>query len=384
MPKTKVFISSVHEDGLKPLRQTAYRELTALGHVPLMWEENFGPWLGHMDPVIQCLEAVEEADIYLLFIGSRSGTYDEQAERTVTHMEFIKAHEQGKTLLVFGDVEVKAVFFSVVKPLIEKFVDEYMSTNERFPAPMHIINSLEGIGSIPSHIDPYVWYFLYDMTLRKVYIDNLALGVPMDWKEYFSDLLRRGALLLPLEHSIEQNSLRLEQLDHAFDLIGGVVPYLTIHGIREIEQWLDLVMSFMHGGIIEKRYGRYMSEKVGYYGDCCGAALYVFEDNQLKLVAKAGDALGTPYYSLDDQGSFTVLTWRLTPSEEQIFYKESNAMFYYGIRAGQYVLSFHFPADPCWDYRTFIHHRECVNHAIISKNPFVIEFIKLVIGGLRP
>ncbi|MDU5949210.1 MAG: DUF4062 domain-containing protein, partial [Paenibacillus macerans] len=75
MAKTKVFISSVNEDGLKPLRKNAFRELAAMGHEPVMWEENLGPWPAGTDPVLRCLEAVEECDIYLLFIGSKAGTY---------------------------------------------------------------------------------------------------------------------------------------------------------------------------------------------------------------------------------------------------------------------------------------------------------------------
>lgn len=136
-------------------------------------------------------------------------------------MEFIKAYEQGKTILVFGDVEIKATFFGTVKPIIEQFVDRYIVKEERFPSPTHIINTIRANRNITSHVDPYVWYFLYDMTMRKVYIDDLSLGVPIDWRSYLSDLLRRGSLLLPLESSIEQNSSRLEQFDGVFDMLGN-------------------------------------------------------------------------------------------------------------------------------------------------------------------
>lgn len=105
-----MFISSVNEDGLKPLRRAAFRELVSLGHDPLMWEENLGPWPAHIDSIKKCLEAVEACDIYLLFLGSKSGTYNAASGITVTHMEFIKAHEQGKLILVFADTEIKSVF----------------------------------------------------------------------------------------------------------------------------------------------------------------------------------------------------------------------------------------------------------------------------------
>lgn len=61
----------MNEDGLKPLRRNAFQELTTLGHEPLMWEVNLGPWPAGVDPVVKCLEAVQHCDIYLLFIEVR-------------------------------------------------------------------------------------------------------------------------------------------------------------------------------------------------------------------------------------------------------------------------------------------------------------------------
>lgn len=384
MARTNVFISSVNEDGLKPLRRNAFQELTTLGHEPLMWEVNLGPWPAGVDPVVKCLEAVQHCDIYLLFIGSKAGTYDKIAQRTVTHMEFIKAYEQGKTILVFGDVEIKATFFGTVKPIIEQFVDRYIVKEERFPSPTHIINTIRANRNITTHVDPYVWYFLYDMTMRKVYIDDLSLGVPIDWRSYLSDLLRRGSLLLPLESSIEQNSSRLEQFDGVFDMLGELIPELRISGLRDAEHFLELIMNRLSGGIIEQSYGQYMSEKVGYYEDCSGATLYVFNEEQLQIITNVGDATGPPFYLLDNQSSYAVLTYHLGDNQEQVFFKEAKATFYYCIRIGKYILTLHFPSDPNWDYRKFIHYKECANHAILSKNPLIIELIKLFIGGLRP
>ncbi|MNJ41390.1 hypothetical protein D3C77_363130 [compost metagenome] len=382
VPRTKIFISSVNQDGLKSLRRNAFRQLTALGHEPLMWEENLGPWPAHSDPITQCLEAVEDCDVYLLFLGNKAGTYDPIAQRTVTHMEFIKAHEQGKTILVFGDVELKSLFFGKVKWVIEQFVEQSIVKQERFPSPLHIMNTLSANSEIPSHVDPYVWYFLYDMLIRKVYIDDISLGVPIDWGAYFSDLLRRGTLLLPLEPFIEDNSLRLEQFDEAFDTLSALIPELDINNFKDANRFLEILISRLQGGIIEQSYGSYLSEKVGFYEDCSGATLYRFEASQLYMVATSGNAHGPDTYELDNQGSYAVLTYNMGDQEEQVFYTESKAMFYYCIRMGKYVLTLHFPCDPDWDYRKFIHYKEHANHAILSKNPLIIQFIKLFLGGV--
>ncbi|OMG45875.1 hypothetical protein BK140_29915 [Paenibacillus macerans] len=380
--KTKVFISSVNEDGLKPLRKTAFRELAAMGHEPVMWEENLGPWPAGTDPVLRCLEAVEECDIYLLFIGSKAGTYEPDADRTVTHLEFIKAFEAGKTILVFGDVQLKSLFFGSVKPLLEPFIDRFIAKEERFPSSRQMMDILAAEPGLPHHIDPYIWLLLYDIAIRKIYIDDLSLGVPIDWRGYFSDLLRRGALLLPLEPSIEQNSERLEQFDHAFELISGLLPQLEIGGLREPEAFLQRLISPFEGGMIAHRYGQYIAEQVGYYKDCSAATLYVRSDDRLKAVAQAGEANGPAEYTLDNNGSYAVLTYHLGNQQEQVFFTESKSMFYYCIRSGEYVLTLHFPADPSWDYRKFIRYKESANHAIMSKNPVIIQFVKLCLGGM--
>ena len=383
MPRTKIFISSVNEDGLKPLRKSVYQELQALGHEPVMWEENIGPWIANADPVTLCLQAVEQCDIYLLFIGSKAGTYDAAAERTVTHLEFIKAQEQETTILVFADVEVKRIFFGTVKPLMEQYIDNYINEEERFPSPLNMMDALRQHSQVPGHIDPYVWYFLYDMILRSIYIDDLSLGVPIDWRSYFSDLLRRGSLLLPLEESIQLSGTRLEQLDDAFDLINGLMPHLQICGFHNAKQFLSQMMERACGGMIEHGYGKYMTECVGSYGDCSAVTLYVKQEDQLILVAKVGKAHGPPHYKLDNKSSYAVLTYHLGDQQEQVFFTAAKNMFYYCIRSGPYVITMHYPAEPNWDYRRFIRYKESVNHAIISKNPAIIEFIKLCLGGMQ-
>lgn len=383
MPKTKIFISSVNEDGLKPLRQKVYHQLKHLGHEPLMWEENLGPWPGHVDPVHRCLEAVEDSDIYLLFIGSRAGTYDANAMRTITHMEFIKACEQGKLILVFADTEVKQRYFGIIKPILEQCIEKYVTAESRFPSPTHLIELLQGDPRIPAGIDPYVWYLYYDMTQRKIYIDDLTLGVPIDWEMYFSDLLRRGSLLLPLEDYIEQTSLRLEQYDDAFELITSLLPSMQIAELEQPEELLEKIRRMLKGGDIEQVYGQYMTECIGCYRDCCAATLYTLQEDKLHLVAATGNAVPVPEFNLDDQSSYLSLTVQMGNPAEQIYYKEAKAMFYHCIFSGSKVLTLHYPADPDWNARKFIHYKESVNRAILSKNPLIIEWIKLFLGGLK-
>ncbi|MNJ53495.1 hypothetical protein D3C77_488840 [compost metagenome] len=245
------------------------------------------------------------------------------------------------------------------------------------------MDSLRTYNNIPLNIDPYVWYLLYDIALRKIYIDDLSLGVPIDWKAYLSDLLRRGSMLLPLEQSIEQNSARLDQFDGAFEFLYHLIPQLQITGLQRAEDFLGIIKSRMTGGIIAHNYGPYVAETVGEYNDCCAATLYIQEHDRLNLVAKVGTAAGAAFYKLDDQSSYNVLTYQLGDLGEQVFFKASKNMFFYCIRTGKLILTLHFPSHPDWDYKKFIHYKESVNDAIISKNPLMIEFIKLILGGMQ-
>ena len=285
--------------------------------------------------------------------------------------------------MVFGDVGVKKIFFGTVNHLVEEFVEHFISENSEFPSPKVIIDALQQNDRVPKEIEPYVWYLLYDMSLRKVYIDDIFLGVQIDWKAYFSDLLRRCSFLLPLEDSIEQNIYRLEQFDEAYEVVINLVPHLQIAGFHNSKVFLENIKSRLSGGIIEKSYGKYMSEKVGQYGDCSAATLYVLEGDRMDIVAKVGDAVGETHYKLDNQDSYVVLTYNMSDHAEQVYFKESKQMFYYSMRSGNYVLTLHFPADSNWDNKKFILFKESVNRAIISKNPLLIEFIKLFLGGIQ-
>jgi hypothetical protein len=91
--------------------------------------------------------------------------------------------------------------------------------NHNYPSPEELITALRQNPDIPKSVDEYVWYLLHDLSVRNVYLDDLSLGVPIDWKDYFSDIIRRGSMLLPLQDSIVENGKRLEQYDDTKDAL---------------------------------------------------------------------------------------------------------------------------------------------------------------------
>ena len=380
MAKAKIFISSVHEDGLKRLRKEAFDELRQLGHEPVMWEENLGPWPSYADPVSKCLDAVGEADIFLLFVGSRGGTYYKEAQRTVTHMEFIQAYDKNKTILVFADTTVKAAFFGTARQWIDDFLEQAVAESGRPPSTDEVLAALGSHSGLPAHVDPYVWFLLHDLAARNVYMDDLSLGVRIDWPGYFSDLLRRGSMLLPLKGSIIENGRRLAQSDEAFRLLSELALLQPGPEGPDYETILGAVASRMPGGRIERRYGPYVSETVGTYGDCIGATLYVRDGDKMRHVAKWADVAWNRSFRLNDKSSYVALTYQM--NKDIVHYTQGKTMFYACFKHGEYVLTLHYPAGPDWDNRKYIAYQESVNDAIMNKNPYLVFLVKMVVGGL--
>ncbi|WP_436663531.1 DUF4062 domain-containing protein [Alicyclobacillus acidoterrestris] len=379
MPCTKIFISSVNEDGLKALRKKAFDELKELGHDPQMWEINLGPWLAHIDPVKKCLESVQSSDIYLLFLGHKAGTFQKDVQRTVTHLEFLKAYNEQKTILVFAESQVKECFFRVAKVLIGQYIEQFVEDHGVSPSPIEITDYLKTQRGLLEGVEPYVWFFMYDLINRGVYIEDISIGVDINWKEYFSDLLRRGSMLLPLAESIEANNKQLIQYDEVLNTIRDCIPHLEI-GFRDHETFLKFLVNKSLGGKIEYSYNHYLSETVGEFHDCIAATLYIHEYDQMKFVAKYGEADGDAVYLVSDPNSYVALTYRQQPRVDQVFFKESKGMLYYCITAGRHVLTLHFPLN--WDNMKYIFYKESVNDSIIRKSALTVSFIKLLLGGM--
>ncbi|SDS40448.1 protein of unknown function [Paenibacillaceae bacterium GAS479] len=383
MAKARVFISSVNEDGLKPLRRSVFRVLEGLGHEPLMWEENLGPWPSYQNPVEKCLEAVEQSDLYLLFIGTRGGTFDEAAGLTVTHSEFIRAVDKGKTALVWADAETKAIFFSGIAWKLDEYIAHTVQESGSYPAPLQTLDFLRSCQEAPPHIDPYVWLLLHDIRQRGIYVEDLARGVETDWRGYFSDLLRRGLLLLPLEPTIAENSNRLEEAETSFDLLAALLPQVALEPPHDWKVWLNTIRERLQGRTIEHRYGRWNRETVGSYEACNAASLYRRDGDAMRFISCCGRASAVRSFALNDQSSYIALTYAMGPRAEQVYYTESGQKFFYCVRSGPFVVTFHFPAGSSWDQLRYIRYKDSVVSAIIGPNTRLVKLVRLLLGGMR-
>jgi len=211
---------------------------------------------------------------------------------------------------------------------------------------------------------------------------GLSLGVRIDWKTYFSDLLRRGSMLLPLRHSILENGRRLEQSDVAFRMLAELAALQAQPGSPRFQELLQAIVSKMPGGAIEQRYGPYLTEAVGTYGNCIGATLYARENDKMKFVAKNADVVWNRSFRLNDPSSYVALTYNL--DKDAVHYTQGKQLFYCCLKHGDYVLTLHFPADPDWSNRKHVVYQESVNDAIMNNNPYLVFMAKFILGGMRP
>ncbi|WP_158560830.1 DUF4062 domain-containing protein [Paenibacillus contaminans] len=379
--KTKVFISSVAQDTLRPLRESMWDILRELGHEPMLFEKNFGAWDSHTNPVQKCIECVRQSDAFLLFISNKAGTFYEKSQRTVTHMELIEAYTRRKTILVFVDSAVKAEYFSKAKVTIEEYVEAHIAETSSFPKASEIVTALR-LADLSSHIDPYVWFLIHDIVGRGIYFEDLSLAVAPDWKMYFSDLLRRGIQLMPFKDAIETNERQLEQYDHFYDILASVIPSINITGFRSLTAFLESFQRSVSGEVVEHDYG-FVKEPVGSFSACSAVTLYEFQKDRMVVLGKTGSATGDDYYLLDNKDSFVALTYSNPEPDDQVFFKESNCTFYFCLRLPNHVMTFHLPCGQEWNTDKFIASKDSVIRAIIHKNALAFDFVRRLIGGMQ-
>jgi hypothetical protein len=95
--KKTVFISSTFID-LKEERRMVWEALEKFDVIVKGMEE-FGA--RQTDPLTTCLTEVEQADIYVGIIGMRFGSEDQQTQKSYTQLEYEKALELKKNILIY-------------------------------------------------------------------------------------------------------------------------------------------------------------------------------------------------------------------------------------------------------------------------------------------
>ena len=95
--RLKVFISSTYTD-LIPFRETVWKELDNL-QIEILGMEKFGA--RKSAPLSTCLEEVSNSDIFIGIIGFRYGSVDKKTKKSFSQLEYEKAVELDKEILIY-------------------------------------------------------------------------------------------------------------------------------------------------------------------------------------------------------------------------------------------------------------------------------------------
>ncbi|MVM34158.1 DUF4062 domain-containing protein [Spirosoma sp. HMF4905] len=94
----KVYISSTFRD-LAPYRKTVMETLHKVPNFKVVGMEYYTA--ESTQPLDRCLQDVADCEIYILILANRYGYIIEGQDKSITHLEYLKAKDLGKVILVF-------------------------------------------------------------------------------------------------------------------------------------------------------------------------------------------------------------------------------------------------------------------------------------------
>lgn len=390
MESTKIFISSATQESLSTLRQDLSKTLKDLGHEPLLYEENFGPWSDWNDSIQSCIDRVKEADIFLLFIDTKSGSIDDFSRRSVTHLEFLEARKENKYILAFCEVKVKKTYLTSIRGEIKKFKSEFYNSNHEDPTLDDIYNFIQedlskrAIAS--GEVDPYVWLILYDIIdNNNIYVEDLRLGISTDWKQYFSKILRET-----INKYSKIKDINIKQLLKITDSYSLIISTLN-HIIVSVESNLNRILTIVRDNLSEIEViqnFQYTHRNIGTLKKCSAICLYEKKDNLFECIAFDGDTDGNKKFNENDRNSYIVCTYFSNngePDENNIgklFYNEEKRIFYLLYKLNDYVIAYHYPEKSQWTRKKVDSNRQLIIESIIMNNTNTFVFINKVIERL--
>lgn len=134
--RPKVFVSSTIYD-FRDLRSAIKMWLEEYGYEVLMSEFNDFPQCPEVNSYESCLNAIDQSDYFLLFIGGRvGGWYDKNEKISITRQEYRYAYERFKTghlkLLVFVRKEIWDIRED--RQALQRFLDEDATLARELPS----------------------------------------------------------------------------------------------------------------------------------------------------------------------------------------------------------------------------------------------------------
>ncbi|PKU50093.1 DUF4062 domain-containing protein [Lysinibacillus fusiformis] len=383
----KIFISSANEPALREIRKELKASLTNAGHRVLIFEDgDFAPW--DKDTLQTCIDKVKECQIFILLIGEKSGTYLNNLKTTPTYIEFHTAVEEGLYIIPYVQCDVKNNYLWYMQSEIKQKIEIYERENGRRPNELSEI-----VGEIiESHtekeklngIDSFVWEFISDVEYKCGWLYSLDYKNKDEFyeevKHYLSTQLAIGIKFVPLKEEIISNAGYVEEYQKFQRYTNNLLSLLDGGIVKDWERFLAFIVRELRGGKIVDQKG-YLSRTLNEYENCNAASMYKCEGSQMHLITYQGAITPPEEYPLDDKESFVVDTY--IKDAQSIYYSMEKQLLYFAIKAGKFVLCFHFPLKKRWtNDQVSAFHNEYREAIIESSSAVFVEFAIRLLGGI--
>ncbi|MCL6586052.1 MAG: DUF4062 domain-containing protein [Anoxybacillus sp.] len=381
MDRTVIFISSVAQDALSAIRNSVFEELKKMGHEPIRFEDSMR--YIHRDAIRTCLEYVSRNDIFLLFIADKAGTFLEDEEKTITHLEFLRAYHENKHIIMYVHDVVLNAYFQLIRPQIKQSITHYLS--EHGKEPDSLVKFISENVKEQTHVaENYIWYFLYDAEQKGIYFEKCSLGIEAisNIKSYLSTLFKESIQYLNIRSEIERSLEHVELYGDFYELSLELISLLHNGQITNWRRLLALLRSKMIGCNIYSSNTKYQQEAVGALMDCRAVTLYEKKGGQMICIEY--DGLTTPEnFSIDDPSSYVSQTYNDSNHDEKLYYSLEKRTCYFLFKAKNYVFCFHLPLLGEWDQYKLQTYQDHIFNAILeSKGYSYCYFTKMLLGGL--
>lgn len=373
MDNLSIFISSVAQDSLSTIRKSITSDLNSIGHHAVCYEESIQ--FTQRDAVETCLKYVENSDFLLLFIDSKAGSMISSEGKTVTHLEFLKAHEWGKQILVYVNRIIKDEFFKCLDKLKADH-ELYVSDFEQF---CEKVASCE----VTQIQDPYVLAFLYDVYAKDYYLQGMEIGIEVNEqvKKQLSVIMKDGLQYLGLKDEIHQ---ALNHFQTYSDFYENSLKFLEVIQKGEIVN-TRLLLSRLRNQMGEVQVLEldtlYQKKSFTSIKPATAITLYQAYTEEMKLLEFDGDVTAENIPA-ENKESYVVQTAENDEMEEALYYNEDKHLFYFLFKVNSYVFCIHFPTTGEMTSDYALRYQKHVLDAIIkSKGYQYCYFLKKLLGG---
>lgn len=374
MDTLSIFISSVAQDSLTPLRNEVASKLQDVEHHVVWYEESIH--FTELDSVKTCLNYVEKSDLLLLFIDSKAGSMIASEGKTVTHLEFLKATEEGKQILVYVNHTIIAEFFTFL-PELKKNHDLYEYHFETF---CEELNKL----TLTQIRDSYVLAFLYDVYVKGYYFQTMNMGVDIAQlvKTHLSVMMKRGLQYLSLEASIDQAFHHLQMYgdfyENSLKFLEVVQKGEMIDSRRLLSRLRNLIVEEIE---VFETDTIYQTRSLTSMKPATAITLYALDGDTMKLLEYDGDVTAESI-PMENKDSYVVQTAENDEVEETLYYNEEKHLFYFLFKVNDYVFCIHFPATGEMTNEYALKYQKHVFDAIIKSRGYqYCYFLKKLLGG---